>query len=163
MTSFKSGDKVRRTEPTLSNKLLKGSIYTVSRYTSGGCNGGALYLQEESGSWHANKFELTTLEEKKSTDTKWSFNVHLLGEIDKDLIYQDLSSNNPVALVETSTGKCSTLYHKSLLDKAHSLGMKLLDVQRVEDFSEAVRLAKEVKNAPWGTTKKKVTVSLPTI
>ena len=165
MRQLKTGDKVRRVAG-FSRSLKKDTIYTVAEASNKSYH--SITIREHAGMYYVHNFELVHLSEvtkDKSTMTKWSFHVNMLLEIEEDTIKQDLSKSNPVALVKSSCGVCSALYHSSLLRKARHLYLDLPPlVHKEEDFSKAIEWAKEVKRSSWGVPKKRtVTVNLPTI
>ena len=154
---FKVGDKVRRKKHVFSKTFTHNKVYEV---TYSGLQ--SISVKGVPGRWKTSNWEICL--PKKTTNKEYSFIVPHTECIDKELIYKELSKDNPVAVVHMFGNIVCAILHKSLTLKADLLGMEECPpCTRMEDIKQVIKWAKKVKNAPWDNTPTKVTVGIPTI
>ena len=154
---FKVGDKVRRKINTYSNTFELNKVYEVIYVGLQNIS-----VKGVPGRWKASAWEICPKE--KASKKEYSFVVPRTECIDKELIYKELSKDNPVAIVHMFGDIVCAILHKSLTLKADLLGMEECPpCTRMEDIKQVIKWAKKVKNAPWNNTPTKVTVGIPTI
>jgi len=187
MSKFKIGDKVKvvKCGQGIGDKGL-GRILTIAAVDGDYYGSPGVKVKEEPTegewnhvSWLAEKlswigedsFEIITKTEAQKETNMYKLNLSSSEAIDFMEIHEDLSRENPVAIVEfksvNGNKEYFMVFHYTLLDKSYALNipspdaveMNVIEIDSPEEYQVWIDWAKKVKKAKWTGEKGTVTIS----
>ena len=160
MREFKEGDQVRRIKSNYGN-LKIGDILTISSIN----NSKSLYFVGDSQGYDRSNFELVKkVKTVLNNPFEWNFIIHDKRQISELEISENLTVDNPVALVTIKNGKKESaiaVYHKSIMVKAILFEVTFPKLKTIKDFPKAIKFVRKIRQLQWNKPEQVVTVRIP--